>query len=88
LEIVVELSQFLGFTQGGGDPPVFGGAPILKSLIKNRERATNPNSASLLAPLLNELVHTISQLVQNFGPLISQDEYGTICCARAAADFP
>jgi hypothetical protein len=32
------------------------------------------NSASLLAPLLNELVHTISQLVQNFGPLISQDE--------------
>jgi hypothetical protein len=32
------------------------------------------NSASLLAPLLNELVHTISQLVQNFGSLVSQDE--------------
>lgn len=48
LEIVVELSQFLGFTQGGGDPPVFGGAPILKSLIKNRERATNPISSVFL----------------------------------------
>jgi hypothetical protein len=31
------------------------------------------NSASLLAPLLNELVHTISQLLQHFDPLPLQD---------------
>jgi hypothetical protein len=39
--VVVELSQFLGFTQGSGNPPVFGGVPILKSLIKNRVATQN-----------------------------------------------